>query len=197
MIPVVVLGAGGHGRDVAHVARRAGFWVHGFLDDRQTGPEILGPFEKWESLGVFGLIGLNNSQARAKADSGLPSPMVIDPSVAGAPDCRLGPGVVIGAQVGLGPSVTLGKHTHIGAGSTITRASLGDFVTVAPGVTICGDVLVGDRVQIGAGAVIANMVKIGSDAVIGAGAVVLGDVPSGMTVVGVPARPIARRGAVA
>jgi serine acetyltransferase len=38
-------------------------------------------------------------------------------------------------------------------------------------------------------------IRIGKDAIVGAGAVVISDVPDGVTVVGVPARPITKRGA--
>jgi UDP-perosamine 4-acetyltransferase len=90
----------------------------------------------------------------------------------------------------IGPAVTLGEHTHINAGAFLTRCTLGDFVTVGPNATICGDVTIGDDVMIGAGAVIRNLLTIGDGAVIGAGAVVVKDVPPGVTVVGNPARPL-------
>lgn len=53
--------------------------------------------------------------------------------------------------------------------------------------------LIGDGVFIGAGAKVVGAVTIGSRARVGANAVVVHDVPEDTTVVGIPARPIARR----
>jgi len=88
--------------------------------------------------------------------------------------------------------VTYGKHTHINGMVFAVRCKIGDYCTIAPGVTICGDVTIGDEVFIGAGATICNLVTIGDGAKIGAGAVVLRDVPAGATVVGVPGREVIR-----
>lgn len=84
--------------------------------------------------------------------------------------------------------VRLGKHVHVNYGSMMTRSSVGDFTTIGPGVTICGDVTIGARCLIGAGAVIKNLVTIGDDVTVGAGAVVVNDLPDGVTVKGNPAR---------
>ena len=84
--------------------------------------------------------------------------------------------------------VWLGRHVHVNYGSSMTRCKVGAFTTIAPGVTICGDVEIGEAVFIGAGAVICNLLKIGDGAIVAAGAVVTEDVPAGATVKGVPAR---------
>ncbi|MCC9396494.1 serine O-acetyltransferase, partial [Enterobacter hormaechei subsp. steigerwaltii] len=51
---------------------------------------------------------------------------------------------------------------------------------------------IGDGVMIGANASILGNIRIGSNAKIGAGSVVVSDVPPSITVVGVPAKPVAR-----
>jgi maltose O-acetyltransferase len=55
-------------------------------------------------------------------------------------------------------------------------------------------VRIGENVWIGSGAIILPGVTIGADAIIGAGSVVTRDVPAGATVMGNPARMIAREG---
>lgn len=73
--------------------------------------------------------------------------------------------------------------------------SIGENVTVIGAVTMGrrGHLefpTVGDRVFLGAGAKVIGAITIGDDAVVGANAVVTRDVAPGVTVVGVPARPI-------
>jgi serine acetyltransferase len=75
---------------------------------------------------------------------------------------------------------------------------MGDYTTLAPGVHVSGCVRFGQRAYVGTGATIINGTQdapliIGDDAVIGAGACVTKSVPTGLTVVGVPAKPLQRR----
>jgi sugar O-acyltransferase (sialic acid O-acetyltransferase NeuD family) len=70
---------------------------------------------------------------------------------------------------------------------------LEDGVEVAPGATLCGLVYAGVNAWICAGATVLPRIRIGPDAIVGAGAVVLRDVPTGVTVAGVPAKPISRK----
>lgn len=189
---LVVVCAGGHGQDVAAIAEAAGWWVRGFLDERK-GSGILGrPY----LLPVFDsyVLGHNSSVIRERLDRPEGAVTLIHPSAAVTEDLRASDGVVIGAHCTIGPEVRLGRHTHINGNVFITRARIGDFVTVGPGATICGDVVIGAGVQIGAGAVISNLCEIGPRAVIGAGAVLPPGthVPPNETWVGVPARKVAK-----
>lgn len=90
----------------------------------------------------------------------------------------------------IGPDCTFGYGVHVNYGASLTRAVLAHHVTVAPGATICGDVVIGNRVLVGAGATLCEKVTVGFGARIGAGAVVLPGttVPPLETWVGVPAR---------
>jgi sugar O-acyltransferase (sialic acid O-acetyltransferase NeuD family) len=69
---------------------------------------------------------------------------------------------------------------------------LEDGVELGPGATLCGLVHCGVNAWVCTGATVLPRVRIGADAVVGGGALVREDVPAGATVVGVPARPIAR-----
>lgn len=91
-----------------------------------------------------------------------------------------------------GPGCAIGAGTHVNYAVAMTRTKIGKHCTIAPGVTICGDVTIGDRVFIGAGSTICDRVTISDDATVGAGAVVLPEtiIPAGETWVGVPARKV-------
>jgi serine O-acetyltransferase len=101
------------------------------------------------------------------------------------------------------PEAVIGAGTELGYGGigiVIHKdARLGRDVLVSPGVVIggrsglAGAPDIGDRVQIGAGAKLLGPIRVGEGACIGANAVVIHDVAPGDVVVGVPARPIARR----
>lgn len=101
-------------------------------------------------------------------------------------------GVVVGPLTFIGPDVHIGRHTHINASCFVTRATIGAYCTLGPGVTVCGDVTIGDDCTIGAGAVISNLVTLEDGVTIGAGAVVPPGrhIPTG-TYVGVPIRSVA------
>jgi acetyltransferase-like isoleucine patch superfamily enzyme len=90
----------------------------------------------------------------------------------------------------------------------VNGIQIGDGTLFAPGVKIISanhdprqlhrwieapPIRIGKRCWIGANAVILPGVQLGDDVKVGAGAVVTRSVPSGLTVVGNPARPLARR----
>ncbi len=71
----------------------------------------------------------------------------------------------------IGNNCIFGYGCHVNYAASMVRTTLGNHVTVAPGVTICGDVTIGDRVFIGAGAVIVNLTVVPDDTFIKAGTV--------------------------
>jgi acetyltransferase-like isoleucine patch superfamily enzyme len=120
------------------------------------------------------IIGINDGAARRRIARNVRAVAgkAVHPSATGPRPLSAG-GLVIGANVNLGPDVTIGYHVHIGAGSFLTRCTIGDYVTIGPGVNIGGDVTIGDSVTIGIGATVANFVTIEDDVILGAGTVVL------------------------
>jgi serine O-acetyltransferase len=102
------------------------------------------------------------------------------------------------------PGATIGRRFFIdhGAGAVIGEtAEIGDDVTLYHGVTLGGTSLepgkrhptIGNGVVIGSGAQVLGPITVHEGARIGANAVVLKDVPAGVTMVGIPARPVLPR----
>ncbi len=102
------------------------------------------------------------------------------------------------------PGAQIGRRVFIDHGTGVVigeTAVVGDDVTLYQGVTLGGTSLhrekrhptLEDGVIVGSGAQILGPWTIGAGARIGANAVVLGDVPSGVTMVGIPARMIMRK----
>ncbi len=94
--------------------------------------------------------------------------------------------IVIGDDVKFGPAVQLYTAQH----PLEAAARRGGLEFARP-------ISIGDNVWIGGAAVICPGVAIGDDAVIGAGSVVTRNVAAGAVVGGNPARPLARRAAIA
>jgi sugar O-acyltransferase (sialic acid O-acetyltransferase NeuD family) len=107
------------------------------------------------------------------------------------------------AQVGEGCQLMAGSfvlaEARVGRQCILnTKASadhediLEDGVELGPGATLCGLVHCGVNAWVCTGATVLPRIRIGDDAVVGGGALVRTDVPAGATVVGIPAKQIAR-----
>jgi len=102
------------------------------------------------------------------------------------------------------PGATIGRRFFVdhGMGCVVGEtAEIGDDVTLYHGVTLGGISLdpgkrhptLKDGVIVGSGAQVLGPITVGENARIGANAVVLKDVPAGVTMVGIPARPVLPR----
>lgn len=181
---LLIVGAGGHGRDIAATARALNIRYRICDDD----PALWIPVPtQWDGPWVIGIGDPKIREEMAGRFLG-PAATLIDPRSVVGDDIGIGEGTVIGAGCTLLTECTFGRHVHVTYGVNATRAHFDDYATIGPGVTFCGYSHVGRRAYIGAGATIRNKVHIGDDAVVGAGANVVADVTPGATVVGNPAR---------
>ncbi len=207
MQPLVVVGAGGHGRELWSVAHDvndvAPTWdMLGFVDDgpvddhrvERVGGRVLGPVEWLIDRDVRYALGVGASATRRaivdRLAKGSARPAtIVAPGASVGLDVELGDGVVVYDRSTLTTDVRIGRHTHVNVGCAVQHDSVvGEFVQMSPGVLINGDCVIGDDVFLGSGAVVTRGCRVGAAARIGAGAVVLDDVPPGALAVGVPAR---------
>lgn len=203
--PIVIVGAGGHGRELLGALLAAGCKPKGFLDDnpppqdllRRIGANYLGTISLARAHLVDSafIIGIGSGHTRSAIDRRLSAyataEPVVHPRASLDLDVRLSPGSVVFAQATVTTNISIGRHTHIGRGAAVGHdTSIGDYVTVMPLASVSGNVRVGHGATIGTSAVIRQGQTIGTGAFVGAGAVVVSDVPPGVTVVGNPARPV-------
>ena len=99
------------------------------------------------------------------------------------------------------PGARIGRRLFIDHGMGVVigeTTEIGDDVTLYQGVTLGGTSLhrgkrhptLGDGVIVGAGAKVLGSFTVGNGARVGANAVVLSEVPPGVSVVGIPAKPL-------
>ena len=206
----MVLGGGGHGREVLDVARQAVDGeraVVGVLSDTppdrtalgRMGASWIGPVAHLEEITAEYVIAISDPSVRRRLNEmadgwGRAAATLWHRSAHRGTGTTAGPGTVVLPHATVTTLVSMGRHVHINLGATVAHdCTLGDFVTINPGAHVNGNVTIEDGATVGSGAVVRQGVTIGSMATIGAGAVVLQDVDAGATVVGVPARPIDAR----
>jgi sugar O-acyltransferase (sialic acid O-acetyltransferase NeuD family) len=120
-------------------------------------------------------------------------PMIAHPAATISASAAIGAGTIISAGVVVQQDTRIGRFCTLYTSCSIDHDSVvGDFVSISPGVHTAGRVAIEDDVFIGLGALIIGGVVIGSGATVGAGAVVLRSVAARDTVVGNPARPLAK-----
>ncbi|GAA1886152.1 NeuD/PglB/VioB family sugar acetyltransferase [Lapillicoccus jejuensis] len=213
--PLVVVGAGGMGREVLEVVEAveasrsaAGLppaWrLLGVVDDAASaanaallarrGVTLLGPTAVLDDLApdVHVVLGVGSGAARAslaRATAGRPAATLVHPSATVGVHVALGEGTVVCQGARVTTDAVLGRHVIVNSNAAVAHdCRLGDFVTVNPLAALSGGCTVGDGATIGAHAVVLQGLEVGSGATVGAQACVVRPVPVGAVVKGVPAR---------
>jgi sugar O-acyltransferase (sialic acid O-acetyltransferase NeuD family) len=211
---VVIIGAGGHGREVAEILRhqaRAGGEIEplGFADDNRNlhgqnldGLPVIGDWSLFEGadrkdIAVVCAVG-SPQVCRRLADRargiGLTFANVISPLAQVSSYARLGEGVTIFPNVIINTGALIDSHSILNAGVVVSHDStVGRYSNINPGAQLAGNVTIGEGCYIGMGANVIQGRSIGVWSVIGAGAVVIRDLPARVTAVGIPAKVIATR----
>lgn len=200
---LLIVGAGGLGRECLDTALAADLHVAGFIDDHRVGEVVRGV----PVLSPNGLerdrpyvIGIADPAARRRLsllldERGGVACTLVHPTATVSPGTTLGAGSLVMGGAYVSSSVRLGRHSQVQYNATIGHDTVcGDRVTVLPGANVSGAVTLEDDVTVGSGAVVLQGRRVGAGAFVGAGAVVTRDVAPGLTVVGSPARPLDVRG---
>ena len=203
---LVIIGAGGFGREMFAAAREAvgygrDFCIKGFLDgnpDALKGysgyPGIIGTPETYEIAkdDVF-ISALGNISTRRRCVAMVEARggkfiSIVHRSASLGPNVCVGEGSFIAHNVVLTADISVGRHSCVFHGTVIGHdTSLADYTHVYSLVSIGGGVLLEEGSAVFPGARIVPRVKIGAGSTVGIGSAVLRDVAPGITVFGVPA----------
>lgn len=207
---IVIIGAGGFGREVQWLLERMNEkekqWnLLGYIDDGVTVGTIVDDLpvlgditylnETKEPLAVVCAVG--SSKTRKKIidkiinNENLEFPNVIDPSVQMSERICMGKGNIVCAGNILTVDIKIGDFNIINLDCTVGHdAVLHSYVTVYPSVNISGCVEADNETELGTGSHIIQGIHIGENTIIGAGSVVIREMPANCTAVGSPAKPI-------
>lgn len=205
MRQLLIVGAGGFGREVLAYVEDDNplFEFKGFLDDRT---DILAatPRERGvicsphtyipQQSDVF-MAAIGDPKARAEYTRNLRErhnadfATVVHPQANVSRHARIGVGCIIAPRVGISVDTRIGHFTCIQEYAVIGHdAIIGNWCQINSHCTIAGGAKIGDYVTIHPNSVVTSGAVIGDGAVVASGSVVIGKIPSGVTVLGNPAR---------
>lgn len=203
---IVIIGAGGHGRETAEIVRDSASdnspELLGFVDDSLAVGTIV---DGLPVLGGFDWLQANRTNAAAIIALGSPSicrnvainvrrseitvASAVSPHANVSVRARMGSGVIVFPLVVVNTGARIESHVTLNVGASVSHDSrIGAFTNLNPGARVAGNVDIGECCYIGMGAQIIQNIKIGAGTTVGAGATVIADLPPNVVAVGVPAR---------
>jgi sugar O-acyltransferase (sialic acid O-acetyltransferase NeuD family) len=199
---ILVVGAGGFGREVVHWARDA--WpaassrIAGFLAADGGGdgplPVIADPDDFEPSPGDGLLLAIGIPMVRRRVAESLVSRggrflTLVHPSAMVAPSASVGEGSILCPYSIVSDAVRVGRFTLLNYHASLGHdASTGEFSVLSPYATLGGRAHVGPDVFMGLHTSVAPGRSVGASSKVSANSACLADVPAGSLVFGVPGR---------
>jgi sugar O-acyltransferase (sialic acid O-acetyltransferase NeuD family) len=201
MAALIIVGAGGLGRQALSYALESGLDVAGFIDDdphaldgAETGFAVLETTDAMvnrpdhEFVVAVGDPAVRRSLAQAVLRIGGRLRSLIHPKAFVERTATIGPGCIIHPFALVGVSAQVGENSVINVHATASHDTIvGSNCVVSPYVALNGGSSLEDGVFVGTHATVLPGVRIGAHSKISAGAVVFSDVEPGSFVAGNPA----------
>lgn len=198
---LVIIGAGGFGREAAWTAEAAGFEVVGVCDDdpgaapRCAGRLFLGTIEdairdgRLQVSDTFFFVAIGKNAVR-RALFGRAVACGLKPVAVVSPNAVIAPGVPMGEGSYAGTGCVISVGARIGRGVIVNNlasvghdVTVGDFAQICPGAAISGGCTIGEEALLGTHATVIPLKRIGAGATLGAGALALRDIADGESIV--------------
>jgi len=198
--PLVVFGAGGHGKVVCDILLCSGEAVLGFLDDSRPhgelhlGLPVLGGASWLDGREARVALGIGDNSARQRiaeacTNAGAQLVTAIHPRAVVARSAAIEDGVVIMALAVVNADARIERGAIVNTAAVVEHdCVVGAFAHVSPNSALGGSCTVDALAQLGIGASMLPGTRIGRDAVVGGGALVASDIAAGTSARGVPAR---------
>ena len=211
MKDLVIVGAGGFGREVAWLVEDINNnnreWnLLGFIDENEqnhgnelNGYKVLGGFDYLNNKkNIYYVCAIGNAKVRKEIVEKKCSKYNIKPSNLIHPSVimskkynKMGEGCIICASNIITVNFNLGDHIIVNLDCTIGHdVVINDYVTIYPSVNVSGNCNIGECVELGTGTQVIQGNNIGDRTIVGAGSVVIRNIEGDKVAVGVPTKVI-------
>jgi sugar O-acyltransferase (sialic acid O-acetyltransferase NeuD family) len=192
---LIIIGAGGHGKSVAWVAKTTKKWKNiYFLDDHTYNGQVIGILAdrvKYKDHDFF--IGVGDNKLRKELylllkKEGYSLPSIISPS-SDITSAKVGDGSIIMNRCFINVETIIQEGVIINNQVLIEHDCLiSSFVHISPSVNVAGSTKIGELTWIGIGSNIIQNLDITNNVIVGAGSTVIESIQKPGTYVGAPAR---------